>query len=203
MRPAGNTLTAGLRRAISREDIARLPIRRYEGRVSLVATAAELEHAMADLAQESAVGIDTETRPSFSKGESHLPCLVQIATARAVYLFQLARMDFSAPLASVLAAPGTVKVGVSLAHDLRQLKLVFPFEERSVLDAGAVAHRHGLRQTGLRNLAGIFLGFRIPKGTRTSNWAAPRLSAQQINYAATDAWACRELYLHFKTLGML
>ena len=28
-----------------------------------------------------------------------------------------------------------------------------------------------------RNLAGIFLGFRIPIGTRTSNWAAPQLSA--------------------------
>ena len=183
--------------------MAALPIRRYEGRVSLVATPEELERATADIRQETAVGIDTETRPSFSKGESHPPCLVQIATARAVYLFQLARMDFSAALAEMLAAPRTIKVGVSPAHDLRQLRLVFPFEERSVLDAGAVAHRHGLRQTGLRNLAGIFLGLRIPKGTRTSNWAAPRLSAAQISYAATDAWACRELFLCFRRLGML
>ncbi len=55
----------------------------------------------------------------------------------------------------------------------------------------------------MRNLAGIFLGFRIPKGTRTSNWAAPQLSAAQIAYAATDAWACRELYLRFRSLGLL
>ncbi len=48
----------------------------------------------------------------------------------------------------------------------------------------------------------MFLGFRIPKGTKTSNWAAPRLSPQQIAYAATDAWACRELYLKFEMLGM-
>jgi hypothetical protein len=41
------------------------------------------------------------------------------------------------------------------------------------------------------------------KGAQTSNWAAPRLSAAQITYAATDAWVCRELFLHFQTLGML
>jgi ribonuclease D len=196
-------LQTQFRGAISREEMAALPIRRYQGEVNLVATPEELRRAMADLRQESVVGFDTETRPAFRKGESHLPCLVQLATARAVYLLQLAQMDFSAALAELVAEPRIVKVGVSLAHDLRQLKLVFPLAEASVLDAGHVAHRHGLRQTGLRNLAGIFLGFRIPKGNRTSNWAAPRLSAAQINYAATDAWACRELFLCFRRLGML
>ena len=60
-----------------------------------------------------------------------------------------------------------------------------------------------MEQTGLRNLAGIFLGFRVAKGAKTTNWSSPRLTAQQINYAATDAWACRELYLKFKELGMI
>jgi ribonuclease D len=196
-------LLTQFRSAISREEMADLPIRRYEGEVRLVATPEELRRAVADLRQESVVGFDTETRPAFRKGESHLPCLVQLATARAVYLLQLARLDFSAALAELLAAPETVKVGISLADDLRQLRLVFPFAENSVLDAGRVAHRHGLRQTGLRNLAAIFLDFRIAKGKRTSNWAAPRLSAAQINYAATDAWACRELFLCFRRLEML
>jgi ribonuclease D len=77
------------------------------------------------------------------------------------------------------------------------------FEEKSVLDLGAVAKRHGVGKTGVRTLAGLFLGFRIAKGTKTSNWAAQRLSAQQIAYAATDAWACRELYLRFQKLGLL
>ena len=190
-------------RAISREEIANLPIRRYEGEVCLIATPDGLERAMADIRQETVAGFDTETRPEFRKGESHLPCLVQVATARAVYLFPLQRLNFSAVLAEFLAAPGIVKVGVSLAHDLRRLKLLFPSAERSVVDAGLVARRYGLHQTGLRNLAAIFLGFRIPKGNRTSNWAAARLSAAQITYAATDAWACRELFLCFERLGML
>ena len=66
-----------------------------------------------------------------------------------------------------------------------------------------MAKRHGMKQTGLRNLAGIFLGFRVTKGSKTTNWAAPKLTSQQINYAATDAWVCRELYLKFKELGMV
>ena len=190
-------------RAISREEIADLPIRRYEGEVLLVSTPEERARAMADIRQERVAGFDTETRPAFVRGQSYLPCLAQVATARAVYLFRLERNDFSAELAEFLASPQVIKVGISIADDLRQLKLVFPFEATRVVDPGNVARRHGLDQTGLRNLAAIFLGFRIPKGNRTSNWAAPRLNPAQITYAATDAWACRELYLHFEAAGML
>jgi ribonuclease D len=112
-------------------------------------------------------------------------------------------MVFSGVVGGLFAEPGIVKVGISVKDDLAKLVLVFPFEPVSVLDAGTLAKRHGLKQTGLRNLAGIFLGFRVPKGAKTTNWAVPRLSAQQVNYAATDAWACRELYLKFRELGMV
>jgi ribonuclease D len=196
-------LPAGLRRAISREEINELPIRRYVGDVHLVASAEDLGHAMEDIRAERVLGFDTETRPAFRKGEHHLPCLVQAATARAVYLFPLQRMDFSAAVAEFLAAREIVKIGVSLAHDLRELKLVFPLQEASMLDAGTAVQRYGVEQTGLRNLAALFLGFRIPKGTRTSNWAARQLSPAQLTYAATDAWVCRELFLRFEALGLL
>jgi len=138
---------------ISRDDLASLPIRRYEGTVSLVATAKELEQARADFRQERVVGFDTETRPSFRKGESHLPCLVQAATAQAVYLFQLSRLDVFPALVELLAKRDTVKAGVGLAHDLRQLKLVFPFTVNNILDLGVAARRRGLGQTGVLNLA--------------------------------------------------
>jgi ribonuclease D len=204
MNPATTVnLQSGIVRAISREEMAKLPIRRYEGELCLVATPRDLARALADLRQESVIGFDTETRPAFRKGESHLPCLVQAATARTVYLFQLRQLEVFRVLAELLAEPRSVKVGVALANDLRPLKQLFPFTEQNVLDLGLVARRCGLTQTGLRNLAGIFLGFRVPKGARTSNWAAPKLSAAQITYAATDAWACRELFLRFESLGLV
>ena len=190
-------------RAISSEALADLPIRRYEGKVVQVETRQDLVAAAADIVRQSVVGMDTETRPAFRPGESYPPCLAQVATARAVYLFPLQRLDCSGVLAGMLADARVVKVGIGLADDLRQLRQVFEFEEASVLDAGAVAKRHGVEQTGLRNLAGIFLGLRIAKGKRTSNWAAARLSAAQVAYAATDAWAPRELYLRYRELGLL
>jgi ribonuclease D len=60
-----------------------------------------------------------------------------------------------------------------------------------------------MERTGVRTLAAAFLGFRISKGNKTSNWAAAHLTPQQIAYAAMDAWACRELYLKFRELGIL
>ena len=190
-------------RPISKEEVANLPIRKYDGDVVLVATAAERDRAMGDILRERLTGFDTETRPAFHKGQSYLPSLVQVATARAVYLFRLEHMDLSVELAGYLQSGSVIKSGVAIADDLRQLKLRFAFEPAAVVDPGTVAYRHGLKQTGLRNLAALFLGIRIPKGNRTSNWAAQRLNAAQITYAATDAWACRELSLRFEELGLL
>jgi ribonuclease D len=190
-------------RLISREEMLTLPIRRFEGDVRLVATADDLATAAADLSSETVVGLDTETRPSFRKGETHLPCLVQVATARAAYLFQLSYREAFPVLTALLENERIVKAGVALAYDLRALQAVFASEANNVVDLGKIARRAGFEQTGLRNLAGIFLGFRIPKGNRTSNWAAKRLTPAQINYAATDAWACRELYVKLESEGLL
>jgi ribonuclease D len=190
-------------RRVSREEINALPIRRYEGEVRVIAHAHELAPALADILQETLVGFDTETRPAFRPGESYPPSLAQVATARAVYLFQVQRREVAAAVAEMLGEARIAKAGVGMADDLKALKKVIEFAEKSIVDLGTVASRAGLGQTGVRNLAGLFLGFRIPKGTKTSNWSRPRLSEQQIAYAATDAWACRELYLRFRNLGLL
>jgi ribonuclease D len=196
------TLPIELRRNVSRDEINALPIRRYEGEVHVVASEHALAAALADILQESAVGFDTETRPSFRVGESYPPSLAQVATARAVYLFQVRHKPIAAAVAEVLATEHVIKAGIGLADDLKALKKVIQFTEKSIVDLGAMATRHGLRQTGVRNLTGLFLGFRIPKGTKTSNWSRPQLTRQQVTYAATDAWACRELFLRFRNLGL-
>jgi ribonuclease D len=188
---------------ISREAMSELPIRRYEGSLHLVEGHPDLQHAMQDLLQEGVIGFDTETRPAFRPGESYLPSLVQFATGNAVYLLRAQQKDLFGAMQQILSSEKIIKVGVSVTDDLRNLKKLFEFDERSVVDLGNVAKRHGLKQTGVRNLAGIFLGARIPKGAKTTNWAARRLTPQQITYAATDAWVCRELYLRFKERNMV
>jgi ribonuclease D len=201
--PSTAELSSGSVKRISREEMNQLPIRRYEGSVHVVAKRPDLQHAMRDLLQESVVGFDTEARPAFRPGESYPPSLVQFATAGAVYLFQVPQQDLHGAIAEVLSSEKIVKVGVSVTDDMRNLKKVLEFDERSVVDLGKIAKRNGLEQTGVRNLAGIFLDARIPKGAKTTNWAMRRLTPQQIAYAATDAWACRELYRRFRELQMV
>ncbi|MBM3356041.1 MAG: 3'-5' exonuclease domain-containing protein 2 [Betaproteobacteria bacterium] len=196
-------LPAHLPRSISQEEMANLPIRRWEGEVRLVEDARELDRAAREIQHQALIGFDTETRPAFRPGESYPPALAQVATAHRVYLFRLLRLDCSAVLARMLAEPRITVSGVALADDLRLLRNQFPFEPQSVTDLELVARGHGLKQTGLRNLAGIFLGARITKSAKTTNWSAPRLTPQQIAYAATDAWICRELYLRFEEFGLI
>lgn len=185
------------------EEINELPIRRYAGEIVAVETPDDAARAAADFAAERVVGFDTETRPSFRPGESHPPALAQVATARAVYLFPLLRLGSPATLTAVLASASTAKAGIGLADDVRALKRSFEFAPAAIIDLGVIARRHGFEKSSVRALAAAFLGFRIPKGTKTSNWAARRLSEQQVTYAATDAWACRELYLKFEELRLI
>lgn len=201
-RIAGMPLPPDFVKTITKEAVNELPIRRYEGRVVLVAGDEALAQAGEDLAQERVVGFDTETRPTFRVGQKYPPALAQVATARAVYLFQLQQADFSFALRTVLES-SLVKAGVGIGDDLKALRETFSFAPRNILDLGAVARRHGIERSGVRPLAALLLGFRIPKGAKTTNWATRQLSPQQIVYAATDAWACRELYLKFEALGLL
>ena len=55
--------------SITKEEINALPIRRYEGEVVLVASAADVARAAQDFAAERVVGFDTETRPTFKVGQ--------------------------------------------------------------------------------------------------------------------------------------
>jgi len=163
--------------------------------VRLVESPERLAQEAEAIRRESVLGFDTETRPAFRKGESYPPALVQLAGESVVWIFALQRVDCSITLKTIFQDALFVKAGIGVADDLRQMKKVFAFEEANVVDVGTLAKRQGVEQTGLRNLAGLVLGYRIPKGSRTSNWGAARLTRQQIAYAAMDAWAARALYL--------
>ena len=178
-----------------------LPILRYDGPLHLCTTAADLVAAANVIRHERVIGFDTEARPTFRKGPAHPPCLVQVATSTAVYLFQLQRLDCAPVLTAIFENAQICKAGIAIGRDLSELQKLFQFQPTGILDLGDVAKKNGLEQTGIRNLAGLFLHARITKGAQTSNWAAPELSAKQLTYAATDAWVCRELYLKFADLN--
>jgi ribonuclease D len=191
------------RQSISHDELMALPILRYEGPICVVQSGEDLQHLAEDARHEHLVGFDTETRPSFKKGQNHPPSLVQIATAKMVYLIQIKRVDCAPVITAILNNTHIIKAGVSVAYDLAELGRLFPLQPANVVDLGEIARKNGLLQTGIRNLTGLFLHGRITKGARTSNWTKANLTESQRQYAATDAWISRELYLHFKQRGMI
>lgn len=179
----------------------RYPVRHYEGAVEVINSDERLATICTRLRAEPYLGFDTETKPSFRRGQVHPPALVQLAARDVVYLIQLSVVSHLVPLAELLGNEAVVKAGVALEQDVAALTPVLSVRPAGLVDLGAVAQRHGVKQSGLRNLTALFLGFRITKGPRTSNWARRQLSPAQIRYAATDAWVSRLLYEHFCERG--
>lgn len=191
-------------RPFCNEEINVLPLRKYEGPVTLVRTDKQLKAALKALESEAILGFDTETRPVFRKGQGPFPpALVQLAAADHVYLFQISLLSFGDGLKDLLAEPSVVKTGVSVTDDVKALRDLSPFEPAGFVDLGTLSARLQMKTHGLRNLAANLLGFRISKNAQCSNWARENLSKQQICYAATDAWVSREIFLAFRTLGVV
>lgn len=192
---------AGFDRRMTKEEINALPIRRYAGRVHLVREQCDVLPAVQELERERILGFDTETRPTFKKGQSFPPALIQLACRRAVYLFQLAHVQFDAALRGLLAKPGIVKAGVAVDRDIKELRALADFEPGGFLDLGTTAKEAGIQNHGLRGLVAVCLGFRIAKGAQRSNWGRADLTDTQIRYAATDAWVGRELHIFLTKNG--
>lgn len=180
---------------LTRDQINQLPLHRYDGVVRLIGSDEDLAQTIPSLSKEKLFGFDTETRPTFKKGKSYLPSLLQLAGQKAVYIFQLRNLTFPNALIDILSNPKIKKAGVALDFDIKELQKISPFTPASFVELGKLASECGIGNKGLRGLAACVLGFRISKGVKTSNWERNDLTKAQIRYAATDAWVSREIYL--------
>ncbi|MDL2266660.1 3'-5' exonuclease domain-containing protein 2 [Desulfovibrio sp. OttesenSCG-928-G15] len=187
---------------LTKEAINELPLFHYEGSVTLVSTSEEACAAVARLSVETILGFDTETPPCFRKGKSRPPALVQLAGSKEVVLFPLKLCPLGPELIALFENPAIIKTGVAVHDDMRFLSKLEPFAACSVVDLSAVAQHNNVQNRGLRGLVAAFLGLRISKGEQCSNWGSAELSARQIRYAATDAWASREVYLRMTEAGL-
>ena len=187
-------------RMLSKEAINALPLGGFAGRIDVVESAAAAEacaalQAGAGLDGRRVLGFDTESRPAFRRGEQHPIALVQLATSELACLFRVdPQSGPAAALREILEDGAVVKVAQGPAAELRELLERWGISAQAVVDLIPAARAAGCAPLSLRGLAAAYLGIRISKGAQTSNWAAPQLNPRQQRYAATDAWACREIY---------
>lgn len=189
--------------AIPKDTVNDLPLRHYNGEIVLINDDDTLELQLPKIRKETVLGFDTESRPVFRRGQSFPPALLQLAGKSCVWLVQIQQLGQLAPIFEILANPGIVKAGVALRDDIKKLNELLEFDAAGFVELSEHTQRVGVVNTGLRNLAAIFLGYRISKGAQVSNWARAELSSGQIRYAATDAWVSRELYLKLEELKLV
>ena len=188
---------------LSKEHINTLPILSFEGKIHLITESKDLGEAIKKLRKASVLGFDTETRPTFKKGEQHLVSLLQLSTLDETFLFRLNYLGLSEELASLIADPGILKVGVAILDDIRALRKLRKFDAGGLVELSNIGSDLGIVTCGLRNLAAIFLGVRITKKEQLTNWELPDLNSSQCLYAATDAWICLKMFSFLKSEKVL
>lgn len=176
------------------EEINQLEMVSYPGPIHVVASRQQMLAAVAELRHEHLLGFDIETRPSFRKGESYPPAIIQLAGAKSAFIFRLGAIGLPAELAELLANPGITKAGVAIDRDIRELRTLTEFQPAGFVDLGVLAARCGVKHHGLRGLAAVLLGCRISKSAQLTRWDQPHLPQRSLVYAATDAWIGRRIF---------
>lgn len=183
-----------LKRSISKEEIKEMPKVAFPGRIYVIQSETEVEKAVAYLQSQPLVGIDSETRPSFTKGHFNQVALLQVSSDESCFLFRLNQTGLIQPLIDLLENPKVVKVGLSLKDDFMMLHKRAPFNQQSCIELQEYVCPFGIQEKSLQKIYGILFGKKISKSQRLSNWEADVLSDAQKQYAATDAWACLNIY---------
>ncbi|NDE61180.1 MAG: 3'-5' exonuclease domain-containing protein 2 [Cyclobacteriaceae bacterium] len=190
--------------SISKEEVNELPLGQYEGPIHLIDKPHLVEDAVDYLENQSLLGFDTETKPSFRKGQFNQVSLLQLSTSSRAFLFRLQHIGFPPALQSLLEKENVIKVGAAVQDDLKALgKLTNSFSPQSFFDLNEELKKIGFQNVGVRNLCGMVLKIRISKAEQVSNWEANVLTEKQCRYAATDAWACLEIFQVLKEEGFL
>ena len=174
--------------------IGTLPRVNFEGRIVVVLNEREAEKAVHYLLSQPLLGVDTETRPSFKKGQMHHVALLQVSSHDVCFLFRLNQMGLSPSVKRLLEDQKVPKIGLSLRDDLHSLRTLGDFETGNFIDLQDHVREIGVEDLSLQKLYANFFGLRISKREQLTNWEADILNDKQKMYAATDAWTCIMLY---------
>ena len=181
--------------------ISALPRYAFTGKIIVVQSSTEAERAIRILRNAPILGIDTETRPTFKRGQSHKVALLQIATENICFLFRLNEIGFLPCLSGLLSNPNILKIGLSLHDDFMMLKQrEQSFTPACYIDLQEYVKDLGIKDMSLQKLYANVFHMRISKGSRLSNWEADILTEAQKIYAATDAVTCIHLYKELRNL---
>lgn len=181
---------------IDKKEISEMEKVLFPGRIILIFTVADAKKAIDYLNTCTVVGVDTETRPSFTKGRVNKVALLQISTEDTCFLFRLNSIGIPDFVEDFLQND-VLKIGLSLRDDFNMLRKRNHKDPRegNWIELQDYVSRFGIQEKSLQKIYAILFGKKISKSQRLSNWEADVLTEGQQLYAATDAWASLKIYL--------
>lgn len=183
---------------ITKEEVNELPLTGFSGKIYVLETPEEAVKALERLNVEKVVGIDTETKPAFARGQYHKVALLQVSTLDECYLFRLNKMGLPPEIGEFLSNKKIKKIGLALKDDFVGLNRHHRFKPENIVDLQKIVKEYGILELGLQKMYAVVFGEKISKSQRLTNWESPVLSEQQQIYAATDAWAVLKIYQQLK-----
>jgi len=180
--------------SIDKHEVSQMPSVTYPGRIHVIDAVSQVKSAVSALRRSPVVGFDTETRPSFHRGELHHIALMQLATHTDAFLFRLNVLGVPQPLQDFIEDDACVKVGLSTPDDFHQLAGISTAAPAGFVELQSLVKQYEITDMSLQKIYAILFKQRISKSQQLSNWEAAQLSEAQQRYAAIDAWACLRIY---------
>ncbi len=177
-----------------KKTISTLPQVVFPGRIISIISPGETEKAVDYLLSSDILGVDTETKPTFHRGEHHEVALLQVANRDTAFLFRLCLTGITPAIKRFLEDETVKKIGLSWHDDLHQLEAREHFVPGNFIDLQNMVGTIGIEDLSLQKLYANLFHKKIAKRQQLSNWEAPILSEKQRQYAAIDAWSCIHLY---------
>ena len=97
--------------SISKEELAKLQPAHFKGVIHVIDKEEDVAGAIQVLRSSSVIGFDTETRPSFKKGLTHIVSLLQLSTREDAFLFRLNKIGMPKALKDLIEDENALKVG--------------------------------------------------------------------------------------------
>ena len=175
-------------------NINALPLVEYPYKINVILNEYEAERAVDYLLTCDILGVDTETKPAFRRGQNHKVALLQVATREQCFLFRLNHLGLPQSIIRLLSNRMVPMVGLSWHDDIMSLHRRAEFTPGWFIDIQDIIGNIGIEDKSLQKLYANLFGEKISKRQRLTNWEADVLSDKQKEYAAIDAWACINLY---------
>ena len=137
-----------------KKAITELPQVLFPGRIITIINKSDADKAVDYLLTCDILGIDTETRPTFKKGQQHKVALLQVATHDTCFLFRLSDIGLPKSVIRLLEDKQIPKVGLSWHDDLLSLSKREKFTPGYFIDLQNLVGTLGIKDLSLQKIYG-------------------------------------------------